>query len=82
MILDGSRVGGINDKGQIAGSTGTTGEITTLGGPITTFMIPGSTSLYVNGINNLGQVVGQAHMVFCEALTEPLLLSMRRGAAG
>ncbi len=33
-------------------------KITTLSGPVTTFVIPGSTYLYVDGINNLGQVVG------------------------
>ena len=57
-FLPGSTVRGINDLGQIAGSTGSIGEITTLGGPVTTFLIPGSSFLYADGINNLGQVVG------------------------
>lgn len=39
-VLDGSTVRGLNDVGQIVGAIGTNGEITTLGGPITTFTIP------------------------------------------
>ena len=56
--LDGATVRVLNDRGQIGGAIGTTGGITTLSGGLTTFTIAGSNYVFVNGINNAGEVVG------------------------